>query len=120
MGGAVVGYRGEGKVVPPLAGGALGEEAVRVREEGGVCEGFLNIYVSMIRLSGDVLRRLTVLYGRVLSHFHRSSICCGLSWCSESIGTHHLSRVVVTSFNLSLANVGYMASSLCPVAFWIA
>lgn len=41
MGGAVVGHRRGGEVVPPVARGALGEEGVCVGEEGGVGKGFL-------------------------------------------------------------------------------
>jgi len=41
VGGAVVRYGGGRQVVPPFARGALGEEGMRVREEGGVGEGFL-------------------------------------------------------------------------------
>lgn len=37
----VVGYGRFGKIVPPLTGGTVREERVSVREEGGVCEGFL-------------------------------------------------------------------------------
>lgn len=44
MGGTVVGDGGGREVIPPFAGGALGEEGVSVGEEGGECEGFLDNY----------------------------------------------------------------------------
>jgi hypothetical protein len=50
VGGPVVGNGGFGEVVPPLAGGLWGvgaEEGVRVREEGGVDEGFLLSRISV-------------------------------------------------------------------------
>jgi hypothetical protein len=51
VGRAVVGDGCGGKIVPPLARGALGEEGVRVREEGRVGKRFLG-GVSLGRIQG--------------------------------------------------------------------
>lgn len=49
VGGAVVGNGRDGEVVPPVLAGAFAEERVRVREEGGVDEGFLLTSVNACR-----------------------------------------------------------------------
>jgi hypothetical protein len=53
VGGAVVGNGRDGEVVPELAGRALFEVRVGVREEGGVDEGFLSRISSVVWLGYD-------------------------------------------------------------------